>query len=610
MIEQLPLDLASLRAAYADGLTPAALIDELYRRIAAADDPGIFIALLPKAEALAAAEALPPLEASGDLPLWGVPFAVKDNIDVAGLPTTAACPDYAYVPEVDAHCVARLRAAGALCLGKTNLDQFATGLVGVRSPYPPPLNALDPAIVPGGSSSGSAVAVARGLVGFALGTDTAGSGRVPAALNNIVGLKPSLGLVSNCGVVPACRSLDSVSVFALACGDAFSVLSAMAGFDPADAYSRKLPLRPPGGLPERFRVGVPDDASRRFFGDAEQAAGYEAALAAVEAEGGEIVALDFEPFYAVAELLYDGPWVAERHAVVEDFMAGHPEALHPVTRQVVEKATAFSATDAFRAAYRLAELKRAVAPAVAGVDLLCVPSIPTFYGLYDLAADPIGPNSRLGTYTNFVNLLDLCGVAVPLGPRADGRPGGITLLAPAGQDHRPLALAARLHAAAGVTCGATGWPVPAAPSDDAQPAGDEIALAVVGAHMSGLPLNGDLTSRGGRFLRRARTAPCYGLYALAGGPPFKPGLVRRPRGEGQAIELEIWALPEACFGDFLRTVPQPLGIGTLSLEDGSQVKGFLCEPVAVAEARDITALGGWRAYLAEAREVPVAMDAD
>lgn len=594
---RLPFDLASLRAAYAAGTSPTDVVEEIYRRIAALDDPGVFIHLLPKAEVVAAAAALPPLDQAADMPLWGVPFAIKDNIDMGGAPTTAACPAFAYTASADAHCVARLRRAGALVVGKTNLDQFATGLVGVRSPYPVPRNAIDPEIVPGGSSSGSAVAVAAGLVSFALGTDTAGSGRVPAALNNIVGLKPSLGLISCSGVVPACRSLDTVSVFALNVGDASTVLAAAAGFDPADPYSRVLPVLPVGDVPAVPRVGVPDRASRRFFGDTVQEASYGATLELIAGSGGEIVELDFEPFYAVAELLYDGPWVAERYAAIETLMQERPEVLHPVTRQVIARAEDFSAVDAFRGAYRLAALKQRLAPVLASVDLLCVPSIPTFYSRADLMADPLTPNSRLGTYTNFVNLLDLCGITVPTAPRADGRPGSVTLLAAAGRDHAAAALAQGLHEQSGVTCGATGWRVPAVPRPDAAEAqSGEIAVAVLGAHMSGLPLNRDLTGRGGRFLRRARTAPCYRLYALPGGPPQRPGLVRHD--QGTAVELEVWALPEAAFGGFMATIAAPLGIGTLQLEDGSAVKGFLCEAIAARDAADITVHGGWRAYLA------------
>jgi allophanate hydrolase len=598
--EDIPLDIAGLRTAYAQGLTPAETIAAVYRRIAALDDPGVFIHLAPEAEVLAAAAALPPR--SDDQPLWGIPFAAKDNIDVAGMPTTAGCPAYAYTPSEDATCIARLRAAGAIPVGKTNLDQFATGLVGVRSPYPPPRNALDPAIVPGGSSSGSGVAVARGLVPFALGTDTAGSGRVPAALNNIVGLKPSLGLVSATGVVPACRTLDTISIFALSVADAHAVLAAAGGFDPADAYSRRLPLRPLAAPEPGVRLGVPRAAALETFGDAAQAESFAAALARLETLGAETVEIDFTPFLAVAELLYEGPWVAERYTVVAELMARTPDILHPTTRAVIGQAETFSAADAFEAAYRLAALKRRIEELMAGLDGLCVPSIPTFYSLDDLAADPIGPNSRLGTYTNFVNLLDLCGLAVPCGPRSDGRPGSVTFLAPAGEDHWIAGLAAQLHAATGGACGATALPVPAAPGPVPQPVEGEIALAVVGAHMRGLPLNRELTARGGRFLRSVETAPCYRLFSLPGGPPHRPGLVRDEA--GGHIALEIWALPEEEIGSLLAGIPAPLGLGTLTLADGGTVKGFLCESWGARDATDITATGGWRAFLA--RQAPPA----
>lgn len=595
-LDRLPFDFASLRAAYADGLTAAAAIGEAYRRIRAADDPGIFLHLVPEDTALAEAEALGPYDPSR--PLWGLPFAVKDNIDLAGAPTTAACPAYAYRPAEDAFVVAALRRAGAIPVGKTNLDQFATGLVGTRTPHPIPRNAVDPAMVPGGSSSGSAVAAARGLVAFALGTDTAGSGRVPAALNNIVGLKPTLGALSARGVVPACRTLDTVSIFALTVADAHAAFRAAALYDPEDAYARPVatpPLRPP---PPHPKIGVPDAASREFCGDTVQAAAFAAALERLAGQGAEIVEIDFDPFYQVARMLYEGAWVAERHTVIEELLRRDPEAIHPVTRQVVGKAEGLSAADAFRGFYRLAELKRHCAPALASVDLLCVPTIPTVYGLRDLAEDPIGPNSRLGTYTNFVNLLDLCGLAVPMAPRADGRPGSVTLLASAGRDDLLAGLGAALHRDSGVALGATGWPQPPAPPlPDPADAPDRLTLAMVGAHMSGLPLNGEVTRRGGRFLEAVHTAPDYRFYALPGDGVARPGLVRVAAGGG-SIAAELWSLPLTEVGSFLRDIPAPLGLGTLRLADGRSVQGFLCEAAATTDARDITALGGWRAYLA------------
>jgi len=424
-------DIASIHACYRAGARPDEVIDTIYARIDAIGDPGIFIDLRPADQVRAAAAVLPGFDPAR-FPLWGVPFAVKDNIDVGGVPTTAACPDFAYVPEAGAAVVERLLAAGALLVGKTNLDQFATGLVGVRSPYPPPRNVFDPARVPGGSSSGSAVAVAQGIVSFALGTDTAGSGRVPAGLNNLVGLKPSLGALSTRGVLPACRTLDCVSIFALSVADARAVFEVSAAFDPEDPYSRPMPA--PGAEAIR-RVGVPRREDRLFFGDAHAAAAFEAALARLPGLGVSVREVDLTDFFAVARLLYEGPWVAERHAAIRGFMDARPEALHPVTRFIISGAGKFSATDAFVAFYDLAALRRKADAAWADIDALVVPTAPIAPTLEEMAADPIGPNSRLGTYTNFVNLLDLAAIAVPGPFRGDGLPAGITFIGPRGTDH-------------------------------------------------------------------------------------------------------------------------------------------------------------------------------
>lgn len=602
MSETAILTLADYRGAYAAGtLNPRAAIEEVYRRIAAHDDPAMFITLRPKNEVLVEADALATSGPHGRA-LFGIPVAIKDNIDVAGQPTTCACPDYAYAPERDAEAVARLRSAGALVIGKTNLDQFATGLVGVRSPYGVPRNTLRPELVPGGSSSGSAVAVAAGIVPIALGTDTAGSGRVPAGLNNIVGLKPTLGAVSTRGLVPACRTLDCISIFALTVEDATAALHVIAGFDPGDPFSRPIQIRGPGPLPPVLRVGVPDAASRRFGRDASSEAAYDLSLAHLIALGAELKPVDLSPHFAVASLLYEGAWVAERYQAIRPFIESRPDALHPVTRAITERALRFSAADAFAGLYRLAELRRTAEAIWRDVDVLLVPTFPRPRTLADLDADPIGANSELGTYTNFVNLLDLCALAVPAVPRADGLPAGVTLIAPAGQDGVLATLGSKLHRAARLPLGATNAVLaPAAPALPMPTEDGRIEIAVVGAHLSGLALNGELLDRGACFVRQAVTRPDYRLFALSGGAVQRPGLLRVAEGAGASIVCEVWSLPRDGFARFVDAVPSPLSIGTLRLDDGTQPKGFLVEAEGIRGAQDISARGGWRAFLA-ARE--------
>jgi allophanate hydrolase len=594
MLSSLPFTLAALHEAYAKGVSPADVIDEVLARIDAVNDPGIFIHLRDADALRKEAAALGPFDPAK--PLWGIPFAAKDNIDAAGIETTAGCPAYAYTPEMDSFVVAQLRAAGAILIGKTNLDQFATGLVGVRTPYGAPLNSVDPEIVPGGSSGGSGVIVGHGIVTFSLGTDTAGSGRVPAALNNIVGLKPTLGALSATGVVPACRTLDTVSIFALTVDDAYAAFAVARGFDPADAYSKPLPHAPLVAANDGLRIGVPDAASIRFLGDDIQRATFERDIAALAARGARIEPVDFTPLYAVADMLYQGAWVAERYTVIKDLLTRDPEAIHPVTRQIITHATSMSAADAFRGIYRLADLKRAAEPMLAELDMLCVPTIPTFYSVADLEADPVTPNSNFGTYTNFVNLLDMCGIAVPTAPRSDGRPGSVTLLAEAGQDGLVAAVARGFETGCQRNMGATAHALPVpAPLPSAQP--DTIELAVCGAHMSGLPLNWQLSDLGGRFIRKATTAPRYRFFALAGGPPDRPGLVRTQDQGAASIDLEIWSLPKSTLGSFVEGIPAPLGIGSVELADGVWVKGFICEASGTTGATDISHFGDWRAYL-------------
>ncbi|MBS0241596.1 MAG: allophanate hydrolase [Proteobacteria bacterium] len=590
-----PLDIRTLHAHYAGGHDPAAVIETVFASIDAADDPGIFICLADRASVLAAARALPRFDPIAK-PLWGVPFAVKDNIDVAGLPTTAAAPAFAYTPEKSAHAVERLIAAGALMIGKTNLDQFAAGLVGVRTPYPVPRNAVDPSLVPGGSSSGSAVAVARGLVSFALGTDTAGSGRVPAGLNNIVGLKPSVGAISTTGVVPACRTLDCVSVFALTVDDAWRAFASMAGPDATDAFSRPIEFAALRPIPKPT-IGIPRKSDLHFFGDDAAAAAWLAAIRVLDGIAARYVEIDMAPFFETAQLLYEGPWIAERLAAIKTFADGNPDQMHPVTRSIVSGANKYTAVDAFVGHYRLAELKRRVAPVLASVDAIAVPTAPFSPTLKDLRADPFKPNAQLGTYTNFVNLLDMCGIAVPGPFRPDRRASGLTFLGGRGRDAYLASLAREFHAAANVSLGATGWPLPQLePLSASAPEGYE-AIVVVGAHMSAMPLNGELTALGGVFLRAAETMPIYRLFALAGGPPKRPGLVRVGT-DGHAIRAEIWALPLKGFGRFVAGIPSPLGIGTIHLADGQRIKGFLCESEGAHGAEDISSYGSWREFVA------------
>jgi allophanate hydrolase len=434
---------------------PAATIAACYARIRAHGDPAVFISLRDEEDALAQARALA-AQGSRDRPLYGIPVAVKDNIDVAGLSTTAACPAFAYAPGKDATCVARLQAAGAIIIGKTNLDQFATGLAGVRSPYGIPRNPFKEALIPGGSSSGSAVAVAAGLVPLALGTDTAGSGRVPAGLNNIVGLKPSLGLVSNAGVVPACRTLDCVSVLALTVEDAFTALSVLAGPDDADPYSRPGALGALGPMPDGVRLGIPRAGQREFFGDEHSAAAYEAALLVFSTLGAQIIEIDVEPFYRAARILYEGPWVAERYIAARSVIETAPQSIHPVTREIILGGARYSAADAFAAFYQLQELRRSCERAFARIEALALPTIPRAYRVDEMLADPIELNSRLGTYTNFVNLLDLCALSVPAAILPDGIPFGVTLIGRAGEDAALAAIGRLFHAETELPMGATG----------------------------------------------------------------------------------------------------------------------------------------------------------
>lgn len=593
-MHDLNLDISSLRRLYREGgLTPTTLVKQLHARVDGDDPHCIWITRLTLEQMLGYARALEGRDRAS-LPLYGIPFAIKDNIDLAGVPTTAACPEYAYTPPQSATVVQRLIDAGAIPIGKTNLDQFATGLNGTRSPYGACRNSFNPDYISGGSSSGSAVATALGLVSFALGTDTAGSGRVPAAFNNLVGLKPTRGLLSTTGVVPACRSLDCVSVFALNVQDAQCVLQVVAGFDASDPYSRHP--SPARVLPAScFRFGVPHTAQLEYFGNREYAKLFDAAVLQLQALGGERVEIDFAPFLRAARLLYEGPWLSERTVAIRDFIERQPQALLSVTRAIIEQGREFSAMDMFSAMYRLADLRRHIEPILAGVDVIVTPTAGTHYRIADLEADPLRPNSNLGYYSNFINLLDLSAVALPAAFTSTGLPFGILFFADAFREQALLALGARFEQVVHLPRGATDQPYsPVEPSAELPPG--YTAVAVCGAHLSGLPLNHQLTTRGGFLLEATRTAPQYKFYALPGGPPFRPGLVRAAEG-GVAIDVEVWALPLEHYGSFVAGIPAPLGIGSVVLANGKTMQGFVCEAYALSGARDISAHGGWREYL-------------
>ena len=550
-------------------------------------DPAVWIHRLTLAQLRLAAgrvEAQP-----GAAALSGLTFAIKDNIDLAGAPTTAACPGFSYTPAQSATVVDRLVAAGAVAVGKTNLDQFATGLVGTRSPHGAPRNVFNADFVSGGSSSGSAVAVAAGLVDFALGTDTAGSGRVPAAFNGLIGLKPTRGRLSTRGVVPACRSLDCVSILTRTASEAAQVLAVAEGFDPEDPFSRPA-ARELAAMQAVRRVGVPRGDQLDWFGNAESPTLFAAALERLRASNVELVEVDIAPLLEAARLLYEGPWTAERYAAVGAFIeeasasdvAAREAGLDPTVSGIILGGKSHTSVQTFRAIYRLAELRRAADAVLATVDAIVAPTAGTTYTVAEVQADPVRLNSNLGRYTNFMNLLDLCGLAVPAGHYASGPGFGITLIAPAWRDEALLTLGARYLGEPASRASANG----------------EVTLAVCGAHLRGQPLHGQLTALGARFVAATTTSPDYRLYALANTTPAKPGLVRcLPSEGGAAIQVETYALTHESFGRFVEAVPEPLVIGTATLADGARVKSFLCEPRALGDATDITVHGGWVAYL-------------
>ncbi|WP_433695880.1 allophanate hydrolase [Paraburkholderia phenoliruptrix] len=592
------LRLSTLRDHYRSGeTTPRALVAQVLARAASLNDEyRLFIRLLSEAELEPYLARLDEFNADS-LPLYGVPFAIKDNIDLAGIPTTAACPAFAYVPAESATLVAQLVALGAVPIGKTNLDQFATGLNGTRSPYGKCRNSVLPDYPSGGSSSGSSLAVALGVASFALGTDTAGSGRVPAALNNLVGLKATKGLLSTAGVVPACRTLDCVTYFTATAQEASELFALTASADPADAYSRANPQWNDAsafGKPANFRFGVPQQLE--FSGCNESPALLARVRSTLEAIGGEAIEIDFEPFLEAARLLYEGPWVAERYSVVGPLMEAQPDAVLPVIRDVLEKAPGASAVELFRAQYRLQELKKQCDAVLDGLDCVLTPAFPRPVTLAELEEDPVGANSLLGYYTNFMNLLDYAAVAVPGGFMKNGLPWGATLFGRAFTDQYVLGVAASLQQALGLpTVGGNScnYPLPAARARN-----DRVRIVVCGAHLEGLPLNGQLTRRGARLVKRTTSSPDYRLYALPGGGIRRPAMARVREG-GAAIAVEVWELPSMELGSFIGAIPAPLGLGKVELADGTWETGFVCEQNGLHDAVDITHAGGWRAWLAE-----------
>ena len=596
MTTDFDLRLDTLRAAYSSAkLSPRALIAAVHDQATNLQaEFNLFIHLLTKDELepyLAALDSKSPAE----LPLYGIPFAIKDNIDLAGIPTTAACPAFAYTPETSATIVEQLIALGAIPLGKTNLDQFATGLNGTRSPYGECRNSVHPAYPSGGSSAGSSLAVALGLASFALGTDTAGSGRVPAALNNLIGLKASKGLISTAGVVPACRTLDCVTFFTATAAEASQLLALTAELDPRDEYSRANPLWNDSsafGQVKSFRFGVPKQPE--FLGCSESPALFAATIEHLKAIGGEPVEIDFAPFLEAARLLYEGPWVAERYSVAGALIEQQPDAVLPVIKAVLEKAPGTTAVQLFQAEYRLQQLKAVCDRIMAKVDCVLTPAYPRPVTLDELHAEPVKRNSDLGYYTNFMNMLDYAAVAVPAGVMQNGLPWGVTLFGRVFTDQYLLSLADMLQRQHGIAL--IGGQSITSPAPQNAARSDRARVVVCGAHLDGLPLNGQLRQRGGRLLEATRSAAHYKLYALAGGPPFRPGMVR-VADEGVAIEVEIWEIPSSELGSFLTGIPAPLGLGKVQLADGSWETGFICEPYGLQGAVDISEYGGWRVYM-------------
>ncbi|NOZ54074.1 MAG: allophanate hydrolase [Gammaproteobacteria bacterium] len=593
MTNNINLAIFALQKAYVDStLTPGEVVDYIHDRCNQYKDNSIWIRLLSRDELQPYLDKLNDTDMAA-LPLFGIPFAIKDNIDLVDVATTAACAEYSYLPRKSAFVVQQLINAGAIPIGKTNLDQFATGLVGTRSPFGVVSNAFNPTYISGGSSSGSSVAVALGLVSFALGTDTAGSGRVPAAFNNLIGFKPSRGLWSNSGVVPACRTLDCVTVLALNPDDAAVVHNVAAKFDVNDAYAR--PRQMLTQVKQVFRFGVPQAGQLKFFGNNETKNLFTKSVNRLIAMGGEAVTIDFNPFIEAAKLLYEGPWVAERYVAIEDFVQEYITALYPVTRAIIEPASKITAVAVFKSLYRLQAYKRIADQVLASVDFIVTPTTGTIYTIEEVNNEPIKLNANLGYYTNFMNLLDYSAIALPSGIQESGLPAGITFFAQAFEDDALLAYAKRYCQKLQQCMGATEflW----YPTETVSNEGvDTVKVAVCGAHLSELPLNYQLTERNARLVQATQTIPAYRLYVLQDGK--RPGLLRDDS-DGVAIDVEVWEMSTKNFGSFVAQIPEPLGIGSVELRDKSRVKGFICEFHVIAESKEISRFGGWKAYIAQ-----------
>jgi len=602
--DDIDLTIGGLRTHYRRGdFSPRELIELLRARSAEFRERNIWIHELSDSEIEPYLAALDK-RSLDDAPLYGIPFAIKDNIDLARIPTTAACAAVAYTPSEHAFVVANLIEAGAIPLGKTNLDQLATGLNGTRSPWGACRNSFDPNYISGGSSSGSAVAVALGLASFSLGTDTAGSGRVPASFNNIVGWKPSRGLLSTRGMLPACKSIDCMSVFALTARDINTLIPFAARYDATDSYARHNPAHnfPEksgahffGAPKQKFEFGVPRAQQLQFFGDANAQVAFARSVQLLESLGGSKREIDFGAFLDAARLLYEGPWVAERYHGIRELIETNPSALLPVIATIIGAGRNKSAVDTFDAMYQMQALRRSIENTIAGLEFIATPTAGRHFTIDEMLEEPIARNSELGYYTNFMNLLDLAAIAVPTQLMNNGMPFGITLFADRFTDLRLLSYAQQIQAATRLPLGATNKSV----EFSTLPPRAELStckVVVCGAHLSGLAFNGQLLARQANLIAATKTSPNYRFYALPGGSVQRPGLIRVDK-EGAAIEVEVWEMPNSEFGSFVAAIPQPLGIGKVELESGEWLPGFICEGYAVDGADDISALGGWRAYL-------------